>query len=302
MIDSPAKISRRALLAGAALLASHAVAKGQSTSGPASDPGADLVWDVHCHFKWAGATPEASVDRMLAIADRVGVDRLVVHLGSSRLHDPPPEVFQQDNDEVLRAVRHAPRRVLGFVYLNPNFLDASLRELERCVADGPLLGIKLWVARRCNHPSLDPIVRRAGQLKAPVLQHTYWRVGPNLPGESLPADIAELAARHPDVPIIAAHLGNDWERGIRAIRRAPNAYAEVSGSDPTAGIVEMAVRELGPERVIYGSDAAGRSYASQLAKVYSASLAPSAQRLIMAGNLKRLLGPIMKAKGMLLLR
>jgi predicted TIM-barrel fold metal-dependent hydrolase len=297
MLAAQTKLTRRTLLAGAAMLAGGAAVQ-TATAAPADDPRADLVWDVHCHFKGAGPTPEAAVDRMLEIADRVDVHRIIVHLGNSRLHDPPPDVFRQDNDEVLRAVRHAPRRVLGFVYLNPNYVEASLRELERCVADGPLLGVKLWVARRCNHPSLDPLVRRAGQLGAPILQHTYWRVGPNLPGESFPADIAALAARHPNVPIIAAHLGNDWERGIRAIRHTPNAYAEVSGFDPTAGIVEMAVRELGAERVIYGSDAAGRSFASQLAKVYSAQLPPAAERLVLSGNIKRLLGPIMRRKGM----
>jgi len=46
-----------------------------------------------------------------------------------------------------------------------------------------------------------------------------------------------------------------------------------------------------------GSDAGGRSFASQLAKVQGAHLPEEAKRLILAGNLKRLLGPILKAKG-----
>ena len=44
---------------------------------------------------------------------------------------------------------------------------------------------------------------------------------------------------------IAAHTGNDWEKGIRAIRAHENVVCEICGSDPTAGMVEMAVRELG---------------------------------------------------------
>jgi hypothetical protein len=62
-------------------------------------------------------------------------------------------------------------------------------------------------------------------------------------------------------------------------------------------MVEMAVRELGPERVIYGSDFPGRSFASQLAKVYAADLPDAARRLILAGNLRGLLLPILTAKG-----
>ena len=73
--------------------------------------------------------------------------------------------------------------------------------------------------------------------------------------------------------------------------------AHLAGSDPEAGFTEMAVRELGAERVIYGSDVPGRSFASQLAKVQGADIPHEAKRLILGGNLKRLLLPILKAKG-----
>jgi uncharacterized protein len=99
------------------------------------------------------------------------------------------------------------------------------------------------------------------------------------------------------VAFIAAHTGADWEIGIRAIRDCRNVSAELCGSDPTAGFTEMAVRELGPERVIYGSDAGGRSFASQLGKVLGAEIPTSAKKLILGENLKRLLLPILKQKG-----
>ncbi len=59
----------------------------------------------------------------------------------------------------------------------------------------------------------------------------------------------------------------------------------------------MAVRELGPERVIYGSDAGGRSFASQLAKVQGASIPAEAKKSILGENLKRMLTPILRRKG-----
>jgi predicted TIM-barrel fold metal-dependent hydrolase len=144
---------------------------------------------------------------------------------------------------------------------------------------------------------LDPIVERAIALKAPVLQHTWYKITGNLPGESTADDLAVLAARHPSASFIAAHTGGDWERGIRAIRATANVSAEICGGDPTAGFVEMAVRELGAERVIYGSDFAGRSFASQLAKVHGADIPDSAKRLILAENLRKMLMPICTAKG-----
>ena len=110
-------------------------------------------------------------------------------------------------------------------------------------------------------------------------------------------DIMELAGRHPGVAFICGHTGGDWELGIRVIRSAKNVFAEIAGSHPTSGFVEMAVRELGPERIIYGSDAFGRSIASQLGKVMGADIPESARRLILGENLSRVLTPILRAKG-----
>jgi hypothetical protein len=160
-----------------------------------------------------------------------------------------------------------------------------------------MVGVKLWVARHCNAPELDPLVRRATELQAIILQHTYFKATGNLPEESTPAELAELARRHPDARFICAHSGGDWEAGFRAIRGCPNVFPDLCGFDPTAGVTEMAVRELGAERVLYGSDAGGRSFASQLAKVVGADIPDSAKRLILGENLKRLLLPMLKAKG-----
>jgi uncharacterized protein len=120
----------------------------------------------------------------------------------------------------------------------------------------------------------------------------------NPPGESTPQQLVELARRHPRAQIICGHTGGNWELGIRAIRSTPNLYAEIDGSDPTSGFVEMAVRELGAERVIYGSDVGGRCFASQIAKVVGADIPDSAKELILGGNLRRLLRPILKARGL----
>ena len=259
------------------------------------------AWDNHCHIGGGpGKTPAERVDNLLKLADRVGVERLCLHLGLQiGVEDPPPEQIRQDNDAVLEAVRFAGDRAVGYVYLNPNHLDFSLKEFDRCVRDGPMVGVKLWVAKHCNAPELDPIVRRAAEQKAVVYQHTWMKVGGNGPGESTPFDVVELAKRHPDVRLLCGHAGGDWERGIRAIRSTKNVLLEIAGSDPTSGFVEMAVRELGADRIVYGSDVHGRSFASQLAKVRGADIPDAAKRLILRDNLRGLLEPIMRAKGLL---
>jgi len=227
----------------------------------------------------------------------MGIERVIVFMGYPWAHDPSPREFRRQNDQVFEAIEHARGRALGFVYLNPKHTPECLAELDRCVRDGPMVGVKLWVALRCHDRRLDPIIERAAELNAPVLQHTWYKITGNLPNESTATDLAVLAARHPAARFIAAHVGGDWERGIRAIRSTTNVAAEICGGDPTAGVVEMAVRELGAERVVYGSDFAGRSFASQLAKVYGADIPEASKRMILSGNIKKMLAPILASKG-----
>jgi predicted TIM-barrel fold metal-dependent hydrolase len=260
-----------------------------------------MIWDLHCHLSGVpGRTADERMGQLMEFADRMGIERICIYMGWPFLADPTPDQFRKQNDDVLQALSHWHHRAFGFVYVNPRYPAESMAELERCVAQGPMVGVKLWTAVRAGGPELDPIIRRAAELKAVIFQHTWLKVGGNGPGESTPGDLVELARRHPTVPIICGHTGGDWERGIRTIRGQTNLYADLAGSDPTAGYTEMAVRELGAERVLYGSDAGGRSFSSQLAKVTGADIPEAAKRLIMGENLKRLMLPILEWKGIAL--
>ncbi|MEQ1828874.1 MAG: amidohydrolase family protein, partial [Pirellula sp.] len=138
---------------------------------------------------------------------------------------------------------------------------------------------------------------RATELQAVVFQHSWLKVNGNLAGESTPMDVAALAARHPNAKLICGHAGGDWEQGIRAVRSFRNVAIELAGGDPISGFTEMALRELGAERIVFGSDAPGRSFATQLAKVEGAGMGEDAKRMVLSGNLKRMLAPILTAKG-----
>src|SRR5260370_16463365 len=147
--------------------------------------------------------------------DRGGIERCLLSVGYPLLMDPPPAQPRGASDQVLRAIKRWPGRAYGFVYLNPNYLQASLDEFDRCVRDGPMVGVKLLVAKRCNAPELDPIVERAAALMAPIIHHTWLKVGANAPRESSPFDIVELARRHPNASLICGDPGRASELLIR---------------------------------------------------------------------------------------
>src|SRR6266567_6093694 len=106
-----------------------------------------MIWDLHCHLLGVpGVTPEQRMARLIAFADRLGIERLCVYMGMNWSYDPTPDELRKQNDEVLQALSHYHDRAFGFVYLNPRYEEASLKELDRCVKDGPMVGVKLWVA------------------------------------------------------------------------------------------------------------------------------------------------------------
>lgn len=248
-----------------------------------------MVIDCHVHVQSGLGTAEDRMGYLLEYADRMGIDRLCLSLGTSRAYQPDMDTVRADNDMVRAAVERYPDRYIGFCYLNPCYLYDSLDEIQRCLVDGPFKGIKLWVAMLCDQPNLDPICERAAELGAPILQHTWIKITGNLPFESTPHHVAAIARRHPDVNFILGHSGGNWELGYRVVQDLPNVYAEVAGGDPELGQTEMGVAMLGAERIVYGSDAPGRSFASQLAKVHGADITDEQRALILGENMRRLL-------------
>ena len=249
-----------------------------------------MVIDCHVHVQSGQGTPEDRMGYLLAYADRLGIERLCLSLGTSRDQRPTPDTVRADNDMVRAAVERHPDRYLGFCYLNPCYLRESLDEIERCIVDGPFVGIKLWIALQCDQPNVDPICERAAELGVPILQHTWIKVMGNQPWESTPREVAAIARRHPEVTFICGHSGGNWELGYRIVQDLPNVLCEVAGGDPELGQTETGVAMLGAERIVYGSDAPGRSFASQISKVRGADISETDRALILGGNIQRVLG------------
>jgi predicted TIM-barrel fold metal-dependent hydrolase len=214
-------------------------------------------------------------------------------------------------------MRRYPDRILGFCYVNPlhvreradshasplthhasritshvsRFTQTPLEEIDYCINELGFSGIKLWVSCHADEPCVFPIIEKAIELRVPVLQHTWYkRWGKdNEPGESTCEHFATLAKRYPQAKLIAGHVGGDWERGIKVVKPYSNIFADICGSDNYSGYVEMAVRELGADRVIFGTDMPGRSMASQIGKVIGAAIPDADKEKILGENMERLL-------------
>src|SRR5829696_6770547 len=106
-----------------------------------------MIWDIHAHLHGVeGRTPAERMARLVRFADRMGVDRFVLSMGFPFVVDPSPEELRRQNDQALDALSHHHDRAFGFVYASTRHPEASVREIDRCVKNGPMVGVKLWVA------------------------------------------------------------------------------------------------------------------------------------------------------------
>ena len=242
----------------------------------------------------------ADVERSLPAIRKGQFERLTyfAHVGVGTTTDPAYEELALSNsDVVLKPLQRWPKLLLGMIQLNANNVPASLDAINRWIADGPMLGVYFPgggpAALICNHRNFDRLIERISELKAVIMQHTWFKTGgKHSKGESTPSELAELAARHPQQKFICAHAGGEWQRGIRAVQSSPSIYVETSGFDATSGFIEMAVRELGSERIIFGSHLPSRSLGTELSKVTAAEITDAERRLILGENYRTLLKPV----------
>lgn len=251
-----------------------------------------MIIDIHAHppnmFGPVGSMEQymATCRSMAEAARRAGIEKQVMLELST------------DNEPLRRLLDERSDAFIGFV--GARFTDPAAPEvMERYVLQHGFRGVKVYQEQHFPLSGLlagHAIYRKAAELSVPVLTHSWHReegwgeealrdVGVYFPV----ALIAELGRRYPETTFIFAHVGGLWDKAFNAARPYPNCLFDVSGFDPERGIVEKAVAVLGAERVLFGSDAPGRNYAAQLAKVKYADIRECDRELIMGGNAARVL-------------
>jgi predicted TIM-barrel fold metal-dependent hydrolase len=114
---------------------------------------------------------------------------------------------------------------------------------------------------------------------------------------SLPQDFIPFADSFPEVTFIFAHLGwsldGDLTRQVRAVlmSRHGNVHVDTSSSfSVTSNLIEWAVREVGAEKILFGTDTPLYFSPMQRARIDNAEFGEAAKRAILRGNAERLFG------------
>ena len=245
-----------------------------------------MIFDCHLHINTVGPKEtEIEIQKLLEDMKLVGIDRTCV------MSLPLASLYFSKKDtlviaEVLDNIGQKYKDILyPLIWLNPTLPNDFLIEvLDKYILKGNIIGVKLWVELNARDTRLDTLAEYMQAHDIPLLFHSWYKTVGKYADESNPSDIASLARRFPSLRIIAAHLTGFKERGVQDIKSCPNVVIDTSGCQPENGIMEYALRELGADRILYGSDYAGRDFATQLSRIYSIKMSDSDREKILFKN------------------
>jgi predicted TIM-barrel fold metal-dependent hydrolase len=235
------------------------------------------IIDAHNHLGVRPGATQTGSD-LIARMETVGCGKAVIF---------PFVEGTYSNEPILQAYREFPDRLIPFCAVNPWDGKAAVDELRRCVVDLGFKGVKLHPTLHGYHlsdPSLvNPIFDAADQLRITVITHGASDLF------NSPLECAAIARRFPRVPLLIAHMGLFWsvDQAIQCAGEVKNLYLEVSRVP--AFEIATAVRELGPEKVIYGTDSPFVDYEQEFARMKRVVASKDGSDLSMGGNAARIL-------------
>lgn len=257
---------------------------GNSAPGVREEVGLRLV-DVHTHL-WGDKLGQ-DADTLVRIMDRFDV----AWIGVSTLlggQQPTLNDIRRANDVTHAFRQREPDRVEGFCYVNPRCGPQAVDELRRCRERYGFRFIKLWISAKADDPCVFPLVERAIDFGMPILQHAFHKATRMLQNESEPKDVARLARRYPEARIIMAHMGADFIYGCNAVRDCSNVWSDMCGTYCETGMIDYALRTLGAERIVFGSDGPGATLMNNVYKVLDTPLTAEQKQRIFHDNAERL--------------
>lgn len=178
--------------------------------------------------------------------------------------------------------------------------DASVAEIEHQLdhlLDHDIRGIKIhpeYAAYYVDEPAWEPIFAACEERGMFLLTHAgYDFISPDRIAVT-PSRLAKVLDRHPELTVIAAHLGANmlWDEVKNTLCGRERLYFDTAilsreGADPH--VVREIIRKHGAERILFGSDMPWSDPAEEIAFLRSLGLEKEEEDRIFFQNAEQLL-------------
>lgn len=201
----------------------------------------------HASYEAYGRRLEG-LDAYLYSYEQNGVDACWV-FGHRGFRDS--SLIQLENEALASVRSQCPGRLHPWGTVNPTWPERQLRaEIER-IAALRLVGVKLvpiiqGFAISC--PGINVVAEEAQRLSLAVFFHD------GSPQYSSAIQVVYFARENPGLRVVSGHAGlrELWPDLIPAVRELPNLHVCLSG--PTQWGIQALYDELGPAKLVFGSD------------------------------------------------
>ncbi len=209
--------------------------------------------DTHAHLgPWFDEITTFSPEGFVALQERAGIERTVVTSGSALF----TELIYGNEWTIQQAEKLD--HLLVWLVLNPLKMAESLELLDRFKDHPKVAGFKIHPVQHKYPADIKPAFRLFEKLEPlglPVLSH-----GEN-ESYAAPARLRRLAEAFPSITLITAHFGagqpgQNYE-AIDALQdcKTGNLYTDMGTARAIrTGMIGLVVREVGADRVLFGTD------------------------------------------------
>ena len=238
-------------------------------------PGLDRVWE------WAECTPNTPA--AVRYLKRCGVDRCIANSMRGELARTPEEMIA-GNSEVAQGARDYPM-ITPACLVNTDLGEEAVREIQRC-HDG--LGM-VWIGELCGYvggysydtDGFAKAMAVASDLNMVVQIHSEG------------TEMDHICGEFPKVTFVLAHIGDspdECKARIGLTAKHQNLSLDICGHGyQRMGILELAVKVAGADRVLFGSDYTINDPAGVIARVQKADFDDETKGKVLGGNVVRLL-------------
>lgn len=251
--------------------------------------------DVHAHFgRYDGGRPSLANDLMTGEAAVVAerARRASVRL---TIVSPLEALLPRGKADAVIGNRNAARIVaetpglLQYVVIDPRRPE-TYQQAEEMLQLPTCVGIKI-------HPEehVYPIQEHGAAIFEFAARHHAVVLSHSSEKNSLASELVVFANQVPEMKLILAHIGcgwdNDYTHQVRAIQQSQhgNVFADTSSARSiTPNLIEWAVREIGAERVLFGTDSPLYHTSMQRIRIDHADLTDHEKRLILCENAERI--------------
>lgn len=244
-----------------------------------------MIIDSHLHFDLKDKNNDKAIQELLHEFNIVGIGKscFMPSFHEDKLYANRDDIIKC-TDLACDVLKKYPGLFYHMAPMNPVLPINFLKDfIKKYILEGPVTGIKLSIQMKASDPRLEPFLGFLEENDVPLLFHCWYKTIQECRYESDPKDIVCMVEKFPSLRLLVAHVTGCRFRGTQDIKKYPNVLIDTS-AQPEDGFIKYAVDNLGPDRVLFGTDYPVRDIATQLARIDSIDIEPGAREKILYKN------------------